>query len=97
MYFSRLRVFSFPYHQIKSNAVRALGNISRSVKCTIELETTGDYGKGCQRDVSISYHPASLRDSRWLERVVQAFISCVTTGNVKVSIITILSSKIIFN
>lgn len=70
--------------KIKSNAVRALGNLSRSIKCTIELETTGDYGKGCQRDVSISYHPASLRDSRWLERVVQAFISCVTTGNVKV-------------
>ncbi|KAM5571444.1 hypothetical protein ABKV19_011838 [Rosa sericea] len=73
-----------PLVSIKSNAVRALGNLSRSIKCTIEFEAPGDYGKGCQRDVSISYHPASLRDSRWLERVVQAFISCVTTGNVKV-------------
>ncbi|PRQ16798.1 hypothetical protein RchiOBHm_Chr7g0188131 [Rosa chinensis] len=70
--------------KIKSNAVRALGNLSRSIKCTIEFEAPGDYGKGCQRDVSISYHPASLRDSRWLDRVIQAFISCVTTGNVKV-------------
>ncbi|XP_050377176.1 uncharacterized protein LOC126794486 [Argentina anserina] len=69
--------------KIKSNAVRALGNLSRSVKCRVEYETpTGDYGKDCQRD--LSYHPAALRDSRWLERVVQAFISCVTTGNVKV-------------
>ncbi|KAJ4711744.1 HEAT repeat-containing protein 6 [Melia azedarach] len=30
------------------------------------------------------YHPASLGDSSWLERMVQAFLSCVTTGNVKV-------------
>ena len=89
-FLTALRLF-FPFHQIKSNAVRALGNLSRSVKCRIEYETTGDYGKGYRRDESISYHPASLRDSRWLERVVQAFISCVTTGNVKVSIITVIS------
>ncbi|KAH9718797.1 DUF4042 domain-containing protein [Citrus sinensis] len=31
-----------------------------------------------------SSHPASLGDSRWLERIVQALVSCVTTGNVKV-------------
>lgn len=35
--------------------------------------------------VSNSFHPASMGDSCWLERMVQAFISCVTTGNVKVS------------
>ena len=31
-----------------------------------------------------SSYPASLKDLHWLERMVQAFISCVTTGNVKV-------------
>lgn len=37
---------------------------------------------GC---VANSSHPACLGDSLWLERMVQAFLSCVTTGNVKVS------------
>ncbi|KAL7221934.1 hypothetical protein ACSBR1_023804 [Camellia fascicularis] len=31
-----------------------------------------------------SFQPASLEDSRWLGRMVQAFLSCVATGNVKV-------------
>lgn len=31
-----------------------------------------------------SFHSLSLEDSRCLERMVQAFLSCVTTGNVKV-------------
>ncbi|TYI69107.1 hypothetical protein E1A91_D08G131800v1 [Gossypium mustelinum] len=34
--------------------------------------------------VITSSYPASLKDLHWLERMVQAFISCVTTGNVKV-------------
>ncbi|XP_059662080.1 uncharacterized protein LOC132308109 isoform X2 [Cornus florida] len=33
---------------------------------------------------SNSFQLASLEDSDWLERMVQAFLSCVTTGNVKV-------------
>ncbi|KAL6290189.1 hypothetical protein ACE6H2_007699 [Prunus campanulata] len=87
--------------KIKSNAVRALGNLSRSIKYTSDSDRTVDnkgsslkstkpeqlpssnYRAGSQQDVSISRHPASLGDSRWLEKVVQAFISCVTTGNVK--------------
>ncbi|KAM1339707.1 hypothetical protein ACFX2I_038454 [Malus domestica] len=88
--------------KIKSNAVRALGNLSRSIKYRSNSDrivdnngmpikstkpdkiSSSNYREGSQRDVSISCHPASLGDSRWLERVVQAFISCVTTGNVKV-------------
>ncbi|KDP25186.1 hypothetical protein JCGZ_20342 [Jatropha curcas] len=46
--------------KIKSNAVRALGNLSRIVRCT-----------------------SGMHD-HLLEKVVQAFLSCVTTGNVKV-------------
>ncbi|CAL5376044.1 unnamed protein product [Camellia sinensis] len=31
-----------------------------------------------------SFQPASLEDSQWLGKMVQAFLSCVATGNVKV-------------
>ncbi|CAN6718351.1 unnamed protein product [Malus baccata var. baccata] len=78
--------------KVKSNAVRALGNLSRSIK--YRSGSTGhtkpykipsrNYREGSQRDVSMSCHPASLGDSCWLEQVTQALISCVTTGNVKV-------------
>ncbi|XP_062105137.1 uncharacterized protein LOC133816845 isoform X2 [Humulus lupulus] len=89
--------------KIKSNAVRALGNLSRFIRCTSQnglhgkmtdkttlslktrssedLPSTSDCS---DQSASISYHPASFGDSRWFERTVQAFISCVTTGNVKV-------------
>ncbi|XP_059441155.1 uncharacterized protein LOC132173631 isoform X2 [Corylus avellana] len=91
--------------KIKSNAVRALGNLSRFVKCTClsgsfdkpidhmglsrknnsnEVFTSSNDRKGSHGNASSSFHPASIEDSRWLERMVQAFISCVTTGNVKV-------------
>lgn len=30
------------------------------------------------------HDPETLPDTQWLEKIVQAFISCVTTGNVKV-------------
>ena len=96
--------FLFHYHQIKSNAVRALGNLSRFVKytflsgaCDKPMDYTGlspktsgnevfpssSYMKGSH--TSNSLHPASMGDPCQLERMVQAFISCVTTGNVKVS------------
>ena len=106
--------FGIPFiscHQIKSNAVRALGNLSRFVKCSSqpgfhdkimdktalslktnrpeELPSTSDC-KGSNRFSSNSFIPASLGDSRWFERTVQAFISCVTTGNVKVQGIVVL-------
>lgn len=80
--------------------MRALGNLSRFINCTSlsgfqdkithetslfvrtnspkELQSTSD---SC---ASTSCHPAFSVDPCWLERTVQAFISCVTTGNVKV-------------
>ncbi|THG16206.1 hypothetical protein TEA_002768 [Camellia sinensis var. sinensis] len=33
-----------------------------------------------------SFQPASLEDSQWLGKMVQAFLSCVATGNVKLSL-----------
>ncbi|KAG8634130.1 HEAT repeat-containing protein 6 isoform X2 [Manihot esculenta] len=50
--------------KIKSNAVRALGNLSRFVRCKSKSSSTDDL--------------------LLLERMVQAFLSCVITGNVKV-------------
>lgn len=50
-----------------------------------EVFTSSNDMKGSHGNASSSFHPASIEDSRWLERMVQAFISCVTTGNVKVS------------
>lgn len=51
-------------------------------------DKTGSHG--C---VANSSHPACLGDSRCLERMVQAFLSCVTTGNVKVSPIAIIKKS----
>ncbi|PIA35013.1 hypothetical protein AQUCO_03700336v1 [Aquilegia coerulea] len=64
--------------KIKSNAVRALGNLSRFVRFT-SISTSqyeGILGGPSLKDV--------LGDPHWLGRMVQAFVSCVTTGNVKV-------------
>ncbi|XP_008813546.2 HEAT repeat-containing protein 6 isoform X2 [Phoenix dactylifera] len=61
--------------KIKSNAVRALGNLARFIRFT-HHSITNDRP-------SVSYSALS-GDSQWLERMVQAFVSCVTTGNVKV-------------
>lgn len=88
--------------QIKSNAVRALGNLSRFVKYSsssgvhdkpvdsLDLSTMNKV-LPANSDLQCShgyapnvYHPNSLGDPRLLERMVQAFLSCVTTGNVKV-------------
>ncbi|XVF10239.1 hypothetical protein REPUB_Repub07fG0165800 [Reevesia pubescens] len=90
--------------KIKSNAVRALGNLARFVRYTssscvhnkpvantgfsstcnnVMLPARGDLNAFDGGAINSSY-PASLKDLHWLERMVQAFISCVTTGNVKV-------------
>ncbi|OMO95180.1 Armadillo-like helical [Corchorus capsularis] len=58
--------------KIKSNAVRALGNLARFVCYT---------SSSCVNNKPVQNTGFSLH---WLERMVQAFISCVTTGNVKV-------------
>ncbi|XP_076881431.1 uncharacterized protein LOC143529544 [Bidens hawaiensis] len=61
--------------KIKANAVRALGNLSRFVPCS---------SQDVNDTSSTSFLQLTREDSSWLERMVQAFLSCVTTGNVKV-------------
>ncbi|KAL2926931.1 HEAT repeat-containing protein 6 [Bienertia sinuspersici] len=83
--------------KIKSNAVRALGNLSRMIpfanpleqgKCAVTCPGTSKidkFSRECtitQRDATCSSD--SLGCIHLLERIVQAFLSCITTGNVKV-------------
>ncbi|KAG0484834.1 hypothetical protein HPP92_008913 [Vanilla planifolia] len=91
--------------KIKSNAVRALGHISRSLRfycdsSTYELNKISESFHLAQNlEFSISFFQQSNGslvstscvlnrtlhgDHRLLERMVQAFLSCVTAGNVKV-------------
>ncbi|KAI3888557.1 hypothetical protein MKX03_001320 [Papaver bracteatum] len=93
--------------KIKSNAVRALGNLSRFVRFSkstiIQNEATGFVDSSLAKPRTdmpppksdpIACHSshtsfsisslAPLGDSDWLGKMVQAFVSCVTTGNVKV-------------
>ncbi|CAN1779468.1 HEAT repeat-containing protein 6 [Linum perenne] len=79
--------------KIKSNAVRALGNLSKIVRC---MDTSGGdskptkYNNFSAKKVGFEGHGrgssycASLGDPSLLQKMVQAFLSCVTTGNVKV-------------
>ncbi|CAD5187668.1 unnamed protein product [Musa acuminata subsp. malaccensis] len=60
--------------KIKSNAVRALGNLSRFIRLTNHSAESLPSGS------KSAFHG----NAHWLERMVQAFVSCVTTGNVKV-------------
>ncbi|KAI3460726.1 hypothetical protein Pfo_017389 [Paulownia fortunei] len=84
--------------KVKANAVRALGNLSRSIQFTsqppvrdpvdcihFKIEYNGAKGsKGDMKERSDSFPSASSGSFDWLEPMVQAFLSCVTTGNVKV-------------
>lgn len=63
--------------KVKANAVRALGSISKYVK--LRCMTSNH-----EALPSPHHHLSCAVDSSWLERTVQAFLSCVTTGNVKV-------------
>lgn len=73
--------------KIKSNAVRALGNLSRFINFTcsatnnVPRDSTILYNSS--QNCKISSSSTSVY-THWLERMVQAFVSCVTTGNVKV-------------
>ncbi|WOK95328.1 HEAT repeat-containing protein 6 isoform X4 [Canna indica] len=59
---------------IKSNAMRALGNLSRFIRLSqYEAENLPSASKS-----------DFYGNPYWLERMLQAFVSCVTTGNVKV-------------
>lgn len=78
--------------KVKSNAVRALGNIARVVP--FSSPATCNFGevsaRHCQGDhlssVSTldSSPPNFVGNINLLEQIVQAFLSCITTGNVKV-------------
>ncbi|KAL6571731.1 hypothetical protein OROHE_003374 [Orobanche hederae] len=81
--------------KVKANAVRALGNLSRCIKFTSQalvLDDPVDYihvkvakrPEGDVKERSGSFSSASSGSFDWLEQMVQAFLSCVTTGNVKV-------------
>jgi hypothetical protein len=59
--------------KVKSNAVRALGYLSRFIRFNHQADKINDPSD------SVFYG-----DPVWLERMVQALMSCVTTGNVKV-------------
>lgn len=85
--------------KVKANAVRALGNLSRFIQftsqplahgnpvdfmhCKIERTGTKVY-KVDMRESSNSSPTISYGTFDWLEQMVQAFISCMKTGNVKV-------------
>ncbi|XP_021763705.1 uncharacterized protein LOC110728369 [Chenopodium quinoa] len=83
--------------KIKSNAVRALGNLSRVIpfanpleqgKCPVicpGISKMENFSWKCtvtHRDTALSSDP--LGCVHLLEKIVQAFLSCITTGNVKV-------------
>ncbi|KAI3501532.1 hypothetical protein L1887_29403 [Cichorium endivia] len=68
--------------KIKANGVRALGNLSRFVPCSNQEFNISLKNEKCL--ASTSFLQLMWEDSSWLERMVQAFLSCVTTGNVKV-------------
>jgi len=79
--------------KIKANAVRALGNLSRFVQFSSQSGVVEEPVDGVglslgirQKEQSVlnSFQGAFSDDSRWLGRMVQAFLSCVATGNVKV-------------
>ncbi|XP_051138012.1 uncharacterized protein LOC127256192 isoform X2 [Andrographis paniculata] len=82
--------------KVKANAVRALGNLSRVIQFTkqplhhgdpVDFQQTQNGATVFKNDVrqsSDSLLMTSPTSFYWLEQMVQAFLSCVTTGNVKV-------------
>ncbi|KAK3011803.1 hypothetical protein RJ639_012504 [Escallonia herrerae] len=85
--------------KIKANSVRALGNLSRFLQLSSQsgfhdepMEgmslslNTGGTGKLSASHNGKNSHVQlpPLEDYCWLDKTVQAFLSCVTTGNVKV-------------
>ncbi|XP_047960542.1 HEAT repeat-containing protein 6-like [Salvia hispanica] len=84
--------------KVKANAVRGLGNLARSIQFTKNVPVDGDPLDSMHS--KIEYHgtqgfkdhikersqsgQSSSGSFDWLDQMVQAFLSCVTTGNVKV-------------
>ncbi|XP_042036106.1 HEAT repeat-containing protein 6-like isoform X5 [Salvia splendens] len=83
---------------VKANAVRGLGNLARSIQFTKHLPVDGDPLDSMHSKIEchctqgfkdhIKEKSQSVQSSSgsfdWLDQMVQAFLSCVTTGNVKV-------------
>ncbi|XP_057430059.1 uncharacterized protein LOC130723121 isoform X2 [Lotus japonicus] len=81
--------------KVKSNAVRALGYISRIFKCSTSRfqDMSVDY-RDHRTEANLCTDNIRFRLQHWqldypedffrLEKIVQAFISCIATGNVKV-------------
>ena len=71
--------------QVRANVVRALGNLARFVDFSGDSSGRNDFmGMGHN---NFAYPRASQASaSQWLGTMVQTFVSCVTTGNVKVSV-----------
>ncbi|KAK3025161.1 hypothetical protein RJ639_043047 [Escallonia herrerae] len=85
--------------KIKANAVRALGNLSRFLQLSSQSGFSDEPMEGMSLSLitggtgklSASHNGKNshvqlppLEDYCWLDKMVQAFLSCVTTGNVKV-------------
>ncbi|KAK2981971.1 hypothetical protein RJ640_019191 [Escallonia rubra] len=85
--------------KIKANGVRALGNLSRFLQLSsqsgfsdkpmegmsLSLITGGTGKLSASRNGKNSHvQLPPLEEYCWLDKMVQAFLSCVTTGNVKV-------------
>ncbi|CAD6342532.1 unnamed protein product, partial [Miscanthus lutarioriparius] len=62
----------FIVKQVKSNAVRALGYLSRFIRFNYQAATINDPSDSVFMEIRVA------------QRMVQALVSCVTTGNVKV-------------
>ncbi|CAA0838457.1 ARM repeat superfamily protein [Striga hermonthica] len=79
--------------KVKANAVRAMGNLSRCIQFTspplvrddpLDRIAIKNVPKDDTEERSLSFGSASTGSLNWLEQMVQTFLSCVTTGNVKV-------------
>lgn len=68
--------------------MRALGNLARFVD--FSADSSGRSGginyTGMAHKNSVYPHTKEAPASQWLGTMVQTFVSCVTTGNVKVSV-----------
>ncbi|ESQ53046.1 hypothetical protein EUTSA_v10024269mg [Eutrema salsugineum] len=79
--------------KVKANAVRALGSISKYVKLRC-MTSNHEVLPLPHHHSSNSHHLSCAVDSSWLERAVQAFISSVTTGNVKLFLLHFFTLEI---
>lgn len=73
--------------QVRANVVRALGNLARFVDFSANStgRSDGINHVGIAQKNMVYPHTSEAPASQWLGTMVQTFVSCVTTGNVKVS------------